>query len=244
MSDFTADELFEAVDRRVMRLLAQFGIDEPPVDAVRLAQEAFQLTVREALPEDDQPQQGRFGPRPPRRRGREVTFRPDQSDESRQAVCARACARELVPDVLAALGIAPGTENKSAMNSLLGVVTPRLLLPTRWFERDARKAGYDLVEIKERYSTAGYELIAARLLDLEEPCVVVAVVDDGIVSSRRGNRAPATKKLTDAELRCLALVGEEGEPGTVRRDGWTVRGWPIPNGPFNRIILRAVPDDV
>jgi predicted transcriptional regulator len=243
MSDFTADELFDAVDRRVTRLLTQHGVDEPPVDAVTLAQDAFQLTVREAEPEDDQPQQGRFGPRPPRRRSREITLRPDQSEESRQALCARACARELVPDVLSALGIAPGTENKSAMNSLLGVITPRLLLPTRWFERDARRAGYDLFEIKERYSTAGYELIAARLLDFEEPCVI-AVVDDGVVSSRRGNRAPATKKLTDAEQKCLALVGEEGEPRTVRRDGWTVRGWPIPNGPFNRIILRAVPDDV
>lgn len=243
MSDFTADELFDAVDHLVVALLARHGIDAPPVDAVQLAQDAFQLKVREAEPEDDEPQQGRFGPRPPRRNSREITLRPDQSEESRQAVCARACARELVPDVLNKLGIAPGTENKSAMNSLLGVITPRLLLPTRWFERDARKAGYDLFAIKGRYSTAGYELIAARLLDIEEPCVI-AVVDDGVVSSRRGNRAPATKKLTDAEQKCLALVGEEDEPRTVRRDGWTVRGWPIPGGPFNRIILRAVPDDV
>jgi predicted transcriptional regulator len=242
MSEFTADELFEAVDRLVAELLARHGLDAPPVDALALAREAFQLAVRETEPEDE-PQQGRFGPRPPRRRGREIVLRMDQSEEGRQAVCARACARELIPDVLSKLGIAPGTENKSAMNSLLGIITPRLLLPTRWFERDARKAGYDLLELKERYSSAGYEVIAARLLDLEEPCVI-AVVDDGVVSSRRGNRAPATKKLTDAEQRCLALVGEGDEPRTVRSDGWTVRGWPIPGGPFNRIILRAVPDDV
>ncbi|HVK07467.1 MAG TPA: hypothetical protein VM597_01690 [Gemmataceae bacterium] len=244
MSDFTAEDLFDAVDRLVGELLTHHGFEEPPVDAVALAQEAFDLTVREADEEDD-PRQGRFGPRPPRRRGREVVFRPDQSEESRQAVCARACAKELIPAVLTRLGVAPGTENKSAQTSLVGLIAPRLLLPTRWFGRDARKSGYDLFAIKDRYPTAGYEMIALRMLELDEPCVV-AVVDDGIVATRRGNRAPATKTLTPAEELCLERIGRNGdrEPQTARRDGWTVHGWPVPSGPFNRIILRAVPEDV
>jgi predicted transcriptional regulator len=242
MSDFTAEDLFEAIDRLVGELLARHGFDGPPVDAVALAQEAFELNVREADDEDD-PRQGRFGPRPPRFNRREIVLRPDQSDEARQAVCARACAKELMPAVLTRLGVAPGTENKSAQGSLVGLIAPRLLLPTRWFERDARKAGYDLFAVKARYPTAGYEMIALRMLDLEEPCVI-AVVDDGVVSTRRGNRAPVTKKLTPAEQKCLELVGEHREPQTARRDGWAARGWPVPSGPFNRIILRAVPEDI
>src|SRR5207248_3821387 len=96
MSDFTAEDLFEAIDRLVRELLARHGFDGPPVDAVILAQEAFDLTVREADDEDD-PRQGRFGPRPPRFNRREVVLRPDQSEEARQAACARACARALMP---------------------------------------------------------------------------------------------------------------------------------------------------
>src|SRR5688500_17234042 len=113
MSDFTAEDLFDAVDRLVVDLLARHGVDEPPVDAVVLAQEAFDLTVREA---DDEAEErtGRFGPRAPRMRWREIVLRPDQSDEARHAVCARACAKELLPAILTKLGVAPGTENKSA----------------------------------------------------------------------------------------------------------------------------------
>ena len=97
----------------------------------------------------------------------------------------------------------------------------------------ARKAGYDLLALKERYPTAGYEMIALRMLELDEPCVI-AIVDDGVVSARRGNRSQATKKLTPAEVLCLERIGREGdpEPQTARRDGWTVRGWPVPSGPF------------
>ncbi len=244
MTDFTAEDLFDAVDRLVAEVLAHHGPGEPPVDAVTLAQEAFDLTVREADDEDEGFRPGRFGPRPPRRAGwKEIVLHPDQSEEARQAACARACARELIPSVLAKLGVAPGTENKSAQSSLIGLIAPRLLLPTRWFERDARKAGYDLFELKGRYPTAGYEMLGLRTLDLDEPCVV-AVVDDGVVAARRGNRAQAGKKLTPAEQACLDLIGEHREPQTARRDGWTARGWPVPTGPFRRIILRAVPDEI
>ena len=65
MSEFTADELFEAVDRLVAELLTRHGVDAPPVDAVALARDAFQLSVREAEPEDepevelDEPEAGR-----------------------------------------------------------------------------------------------------------------------------------------------------------------------------------------
>jgi predicted transcriptional regulator len=242
MGDFSQDDLFDAIDRAVRTLLDGEGVTDPPVDAITLAQDAFGLSVVEEEPADE-PEHGRFGPRPPRRRSREVVLRPDQSREAQQAVCARACAKELVPGILAKLGVTPGTENRSAQNQLVGLIAPRLLLPTRWFDRDARRAGFDLFALKERYPTVGYELLILRTLDLDEPAVV-AVVDDGSVSTRRGNRMPATRVLTEAERRCLDRVQAEREPQRVRHDGWTAWGWPIPDGPFNRIVLRSVPDDV
>lgn len=243
MSDFTAEDLFDAAERVITKVFDLYGIVEPPVDAVVLVQEAFNYVVREAEPEEDEPQPGRFGPRAPRRRGREIVLQPEQSEESRNIVCAKACARELVPSILTKLGVVQGSENRSATNQLVGLIAPRILLPSRWFERDARKAGFDLWTVKDRYATAGYELIALRFLDIDEPCVI-AVVDDGEVSTRRGNRMQAGRKLSVAEQRCLARIAELGEPQTVRAEEWTARGWPVPTGPFNRIILRAVPDEL
>ena len=244
MGDFTAEDLFETTDRIVAEVLSLHDMPEPPVDAIALAQEAFDLPVSVAEPDEDRMDAGRFGPRPRRfRTRREIVLRPDMSDEARHAACARACAKELIPPILAKLGVVVGSENRSATNQLVGLVAPRLLLPSRWFAKDARKAGYDLIELKHRYPTAGYELIALRILDLDDPCVMT-VVDDGVVSTRRANRFPATKKLTAAEQKCLEKITRHGDPQTARADDWTATGWPIPTGPFNRIILRAVPDEL
>ena len=243
-ADFSTEDLFDAIDRSASELLDHHRIDEPPVDAITLAQEAFNLVVRFAEDADDEPAAGRFGPRPRRRNPREVVLRMDQSDEGRNAVCARACGKELLPAILTRLGVAPGTENRSAQNQLLGLIAPRILLPTKWFARDARKAGFDLWAIKDRYPTAAYEMIAWRILDVADDPVVVSIIDDGVVAARRGNMAAPGKVLTAAEQECLDRLADEGEPLTVRREDWTARGWPIPTGPFNRIILRAVPDEI
>ena len=72
----------------------------------------------------------------------------------------------------------------------------------------------------------------------------IAVVDDGVVASRRGNRMPATRKLTGAEQECVERVTELDLPHRARSGEWTAWAWPVPGRPFRRILLRAVPDDV
>jgi hypothetical protein len=156
---------------------------------------------------------------------------------------ARLVARHLLPPVLTRLGIAPGTENKAAQTHLLGVIVPRFLLPTRWFEPESRKAGYDLLAVKERFVTAHMETIALRWLDLDEPCVI-SILDDGTVSTRKSNRFPVSKTLTAAEAACAAKVRETSKPARVRTGDWTAWGWPTRGVPFGRIVLRAVPDEV
>lgn len=241
MGEFTTEELFDAIDRHVLDLLARHGITEPPVDAVGLVQEAFGYTVREEE-EDDGPRQ--YGDRPkPRPRGRELVFLPTHSEAARQSLAARGCAKEMIPVVLGKLGVVPGTEQRSAHTQLTGLIAPRLLMPSRWFAAAARKANNDLLRLRETFDPVAYELIALRLLDLEEPCVI-SVVDDGSVTTRRSNFAQLGKKLTDAEEACAEKVRSTEDPQTVRRGGWTARGWPIPTGPFDRIILRATPDDL
>ena len=55
---------------------------------------------------------------------------------------------------------------------------------------------------------------------------------------------PPEAKLTPPELECLNRVMEQDLPHKVRGEGWTVQGWPVPDRPFRRVVLRAVPDDV
>ena len=240
MSDINSEELNDAIDRCVGDLLARHGITEPPVDALALVQEAFGYTVTFEEEEEDEPQ---YGDRPKRKRPRELVVKPTQSPGGQQMMAARACAKELVPTILQRLGVVPGTEQKSAATHLTGLIAPRLLLPTRWFGTVARKANGDPLRIQETFGTAGLEAIALRLLDLDEQCVI-AIVDDGAVALRRSNAMQATKKLTPAEQLCVERVVENEGPQIVRKEGWTSRGWPVPTGPFNRILLRSEPDDV
>ncbi len=240
--DFTAEELFDAIDRVVRDLLSQAGADEPPVDAIAVAQEplAINVTWDEG---DDVDERGRPVPRARRRASDGIVLTPTMTDEQQHAAAAQAVARVLLPDVLRKVGMVPGTESKQGATQVRGFIAARFLLPTKMFAKDARAFGYDLPALKERYATASWEAIALRFVDLEDPCVV-AVIDDGVVHLRRANTFPATRKLTAAEQACFDRVAHLDAPERVRQDGWTVHGWPIPDRPFRRVVLRAVPDDV
>ncbi|MFX8778210.1 hypothetical protein ABTM50_20295, partial [Acinetobacter baumannii] len=84
----------------------------------------------------------------------------------------RACAKELVPGILTRLGVTPGTETRGAASQLAAVIAPRLLMPSGWWEKDARQAGFDVPELRARYPNVGVELLLLRTLDVDEPAVV------------------------------------------------------------------------
>ena len=56
--------------------------------------------------------------------------------------------------------------------SLANLFAYRLLVPTCWFVQDAKMLDYDLLALKQRYSTSSHEVLAWRFLDLAEPCIV------------------------------------------------------------------------
>lgn len=239
--DFSQDELFEAVDRLVHTLLERAGVAEPPVDALRLAEEHLGIPVTVVEPvEDDERGRPRSRPRP---QAAGIILSADMTPEQQQKAAATAVAAMLMPHVLRKLDISPGTENRSFANHLRGLIATRVLLPTRLFRTAASRCKYDVLALQAAFSTATTEAVALRLLDLEEPCVI-AVVDDGVVSMRRGNRSAETKKLTAAEQECVEQVMALDQPHRARADGWTAHGWPVPGRPFRRILVRAIPDDV
>ena len=212
--DLSPEEALQAVDRLVDELLEQAGLTAPPVDAVALA---LRLAVR------------LDGGRP---RGKRP--RPDPSEEDRQWTAAHEIGAHFKGELLRRLG-EEGPARGMAGASLANLFAPRLLAPTAWFAGDARACGYDLPELKRRYRTASYEVLAWRLLDLAEPCVIT-VVDDGLVRRRRSNAWRVRRELEAPERECQRYVHNHGEPHLIRADGWTVQGWP--DG--KREVLRSV----
>lgn len=239
--DFSQEDLYDAVDRLVNTLLERAGATAPPIDALRIAEDHLGIPVEIAEPEEDDRGRPRHASR--RHSAAGIVLSPHMTDEQQQSAAAHGIARALLPDLLRKLDITPGTESKAAAAHFRGLLVPRLLVPMKMLRAALRECKYDVPALRIVFTTAGFEMIALRLLDLDQPAVI-AVVDDGVVAVRRGNTAPVTKKLTTAEQQCLERVTELDLPHRVRAEGWTVNGWPVPDRPFRRVVLRAVPDDI
>ena len=238
--DFSQEDLIDAVERLVAGLLERAGVAEPPVDALRIAEDHLGIPVTVAEPEEDERGRPRVSSR---RQSSSIVLSPHATEEQRHASAAQGIARALLPDLLRKFGMEADAENKQATAFIRGLIAARLLVPTKLLRSALRTCKYDVPSLKQVFRTASFEAIAHRFLDLDDPCVI-AIVDDGVVASRRGNTASVSKKLTPAEQACLACVLERDLPDKLRLDGWTVQGWPVPGRPFQRVLLRAVPDDV
>lgn len=239
--DFSQEELVEVVDRLVAGMMERAGITSGPVDALAVAEHHLGIPVEfvEPAEEDDS------GRRRPRSRApvNGIALTTDMSEEAQQRAAAAGIARLLIPDIFRKLNVPLGAESKSLVAHVRGLIVPRVLVPTRLLRAALRECKYDVPALKAVFSTASMEAVALRLLDLDAPCVI-AVVDDGVVATRRGNQAAVPRQLSAAEQECVERVTELDLPHRARVGEWTAWGWPVPDRPFRRILLRAVPDDV
>ncbi len=234
LEDLSREDLLTAVDRAVADLLAAAGVAAPPVDAVAVAERHLGLTIRQ----DDRPR-SRSSKANDRR---EIVLSSGLSEEQTQSAVARALGAVMKPEILRILGIPPEERQGLLGSSPAERFAERFLLPTAWFAAEARALDFDVAALHERFGTAGHEAIAARLLDLPEPCVI-AVIDDGIVVRRRSNAWRVNRELSPAERECQRHIHEHGLPHVVRSAGWTVNGWPVPRTLGRRVILRGVIDE-
>jgi len=240
MSDLNPEDLFEAIDRLLAGLLERAGVTQPPVDAVSVAGDHLGIPIEIVEPELDE--QGR--PKQARRReSASIALTEGMTLEQQNAVAANGVARSLLPEVLRKLEIPGGAESKNAVNHIRGLVVPRLLVPTKLLRAELRHCGYDVLELQRRFVTASVEVVAQRLLDLDEPCAIT-MADDGIVAFRKANRFAINRRLLPAEQECLDRVMQSDGPERVRSETWTIMGWPVPDRPFRRVVMRSVPDEV
>lgn len=234
--DLSRDEVIEAVDRAIEELLESAGVQAPPVDAIALAQRYLKMIV---CLDRRQEQRGRAQ----RAAGRKQIFlRPEPSEERHQWTVAHEIGEHMKPALLERLDVEPEQLRAMTGESLANLFAHRLLTPTRWFAPDARDLQYDIPELKRRYSTASHEVIAKRLLDLPEPCIIT-IVDNDHIHFRRGVGVRAPKELAPAEKECQEYVHHYSRARIVQANGWSVHGWPVHQPDWKREILRSVVEE-
>lgn len=236
--DITAEDVDQAVDRVVTRLLTTAGVTAPPVDAIALAQRHLGMQV---CLDRGQRQRGRA------QRGsatgkKQIFLRPEPTEERHQWTVAHEIGEHLKPELLRELGVSPAETRPMSGESMANLFANHLLAPTAWLAADARALGYDIPGLKRRFSTCSHEVLALRLLDFPEPCVIT-IIDNGAVHRRRSNAWRVRKRLTVVEHRCRLEVSRTGEPALLRDRGWAVQGWPVNREDWKREILRSVADE-
>ena len=174
--DFSPEDLFDTIERLLSGLLERAGVDRPPVDVLAIATDHLGIPVEYTEPTVDDHGRRRAGFR---RDTGGITLTDDMTPEQQNTAAANGVARALLPDVLRKLGIASGTESKQAASHIRGLIAPRLLVPTKLLRGELRTCGFDVLKLQARFRSATAEVVAQRLLDLDEPCVIT-IADDGV----------------------------------------------------------------
>ncbi len=232
--DLTREDVTQAADLVVEEVLTAARVTRPPVNAVDVAKHLGILILEE---------RGEGPGRRKRRSAETVLLSADGGEESRQWAAAQAVGERLKADLLRRLGLDPASRQSLPGESLPGLLARLLLTPTSWFAGDARACGWDVLEIKTLYTTAGHEVVAWRLLDLTTPCVITVVENDH-VHRRRSNAWRVNKTLQPAERECQRYVHYYSRPRVVSAEGWTAQGWPLHEADWKREILRSVGEEV
>jgi hypothetical protein len=234
--ELSREEVVSAIEQSVEELLSTAGVTGPAIDAIALAQRHLGLMV--CLDR-------RQGPPNRSKRTREskqIFLTADQGPEQQQWTVAHAIGEHLKPDLLLRLGLPPDQRRALMGESLPNLFAHRLLVPTLWLQDEARNCDFDLLELKQRFRTASHEVIAWRLLDLSDPCIIT-IVDNDHVHRRRSNAYRVRKELSGPEKECQRYVSRYSRPTQLRDQGWTVQGWPIHQADWKREILRSVVDE-
>jgi Zn-dependent peptidase ImmA (M78 family) len=236
LDDLAREEVTAGIDHAVDELLVHAGIETPPVDAIALAQGHLGMVI---CLDRRQPQRGRA-----QRSGaaKQIFLRPEPTEERHQWTVAHEIGEHLKPALLQQIGVEPEQTRAMAGESLANLFAYRLLVPHCWFKDDADLLDYDVLKLKERYRTASHEVVAWRLLDLAEPCIIT-ILDNDHIHRRRSNAWRVRRHLEPPEQKCQQYVHYYSRPRFVQEDNWTVQGWPVHQADWKREILRSIIED-
>lgn len=222
-----------ALDETVDALLVRVEPQGPPVDAIRLA---ARLGIRVAV-DGSQQVRGR------RKRivGQSSIFlRPEDRPERLQWAAAHELGEEYAWKVFEAADWR-GTEVPERLREqIANLFASRLLLPSATFGADCRRLDFDLIALKEIYTTASHELIARRMLDLV-PEAILTIVDQEGLTVRANGFGQSVPAMGPDEKECWTWAHSAGSPRTEETSLLTIRAWPVHEPGWKREILLTIP---
>ena len=170
-----------------------------------------------------------------------ILLHPDPRAEREHWAVAHEIGEAAAQQVFAKLSVDPREAPPPAREMVANGLASRLLLPRDWLAVDAPQCDWDLIAIKDRYSTASHELIARRMLDFE-PQVIISVYDQDRLTWRKSNAHWRKPKQSDSEITCRRRAHESGM--AVYEDGPPrIRAWPIHEPTWQREIVRVEIDE-
>lgn len=232
LPEIPVEEFHRALDELVADQLALAAIVAPPVDALALA-----AALGLAVARDDRLEHRARLVRLNYAAGHSRTsilLAPEPREERRHWSVAHEIGEHLAGDACARLGISALELPDGGRERLANLLANRLLLPGDWFFPAARRCGWDLLALKQAFSTASHELIARRMLD-GAPRVIVSVYDHDRVTWRRGNVPGQLPPPSRVERACRRAAHQTGEPA----EEGPVRAWPVHEPGWKREIVRV-----
>jgi len=237
LPEITAEEYSCALDETADAALTTAGVLTPPVNALAVAR---RLGL-EVAASPFQVERARFVslavPETKAARG-SILLRDEPRRERRQWAVAHEIGEQAAHQVFRRLSVDPAEARPTAREEVANHLAARLLLPARWFARDAPDCGWDLLELKIRYATASHELIARRMLDFPLP-VIITIIDQGRLTFRRSNLPGRPPRLLPCERTCRESIAKSQAPQQALEIGYEVQGWPVYEAAWRREILRC-----
>lgn len=242
LSEIPVDEFAAALDACAAEVLWEACVTGPPVDTLAVA-EALGLVVARDYAMAERGRFVRLADCNGQGDGQgTIVVGDEERPEREQWSIAHEIGESVAYRVFDRLGVAFDEALSTAREQVANGLASRLLLPRRWFAVDGCELEWDLLALKDRYSTASHELIARRMLDMRLP-VVITVCDLGRVSWRRSNLGGRPPAMLPEEKAIWHDVHETGVPIDDALDAETglmsVRCWPIHEPGWKREILRS-----
>jgi hypothetical protein len=242
LPELTREELAAGLDRVAAQILAEVGIDGPPVDAFVVAK-GLDIAVAS---DDRQSGRARYvrlcdrGSRLPRAT---ILLRSEPRNERRHWAIAHEIGEHAAYRVFLELAVDPRETAANSREQVANQMAGRILLPTAWFSADGAACGWDLAALKARYGTASHELIARRMLECR-PTVIISIFDQQRLSWRRSNLPGRVPPPSHAEMACWRNVHEHHRPVQTNTGLQVVHGWPVHEEGWWREILRTEVEEI
>lgn len=244
-AEIPAEQLTRAIEWCARELLAEADIDRPPVDSLVVAERLGLVVAREGAAS----QRARFVRLAAVAAADQGTIllADEPRPERRQWAVAHEIGEFAAHRVFSFLGIPLADIPPHGREQIANHLANALLLPGKWFRTDGACVGWDLLELKQIYSTASHELIARRMLEMPVP-VIITLFDQGRPVWRKSNVLRHPPPLTPAELATWRQAHALGEPTRYESSRTDqplldavvdIRCWPVHEPDWQREILRT-----